>query len=102
MKQIVAATVSLLISVSSACALSKSTGRGDDNYGTNAAAGTNASSANTDACANQVGKVKAKKTTLNRHAANQPTPGNSGAETAGAAEQYDAPRGCGQHRSVKR
>jgi hypothetical protein len=89
MKLVLAIATSSLIAASSAWAQSTSTGRADDNYGTNAAAGNNASSASTDPSANQAkGKkpvVAANRANKDRRAANQPAPGNSPAETAGAA-----------------
>ena len=93
MKAILAVTVSLLVAMSSAWAQSASTGRSDDNYGSNAAAGNNASNASTDPSANKSAKSKAKKSSRDRHAAaNQPAPGKSLAETAGSATPDDTSR----------
>jgi hypothetical protein len=90
MKPILAVAVSLLMAAAPAWGQSASTGRADDNYGSNAAAGNNASNASTDQSANKA--ATAKKSRVDRKAANQPAPGNSAAETAGAATPNDTSR----------
>jgi hypothetical protein len=91
MKFILTTTVSLLLATGSVQAQSVATGRGDDNYGSNVATGSNASSAITDQGANTAGR-KTSKAQKERRAANQPPPGKSAAETAGAATPDDTSR----------
>ena len=91
MKTIAALAAVLLIGASAASAQSTSTGKADDNYGSNAASGNNASNASAQPGTSHAAGAK-KKATLNRHAANQPAPGNSAAETAGAATPNDTSR----------
>ncbi len=91
MKFLSVATVCILIIATPVTAQSVSTGRADDNYGSNAGAGNNASSASTDQSATVAGQKK-KRSAVARQAANQPPPGNSAAETAGAATPNDTSR----------
>jgi hypothetical protein len=91
MKFILTTTVSLLLVTGSVHAQSVATGRGDDNYGSNVAAGNNASSAISDQSANAAGKTTSK-AQKDRRAANKPSPGKSAAETAGAATPDDSSR----------
>ena len=82
MKPILAATVSLLMTTGSAWGQSASTGRADDNYGSNAAAGNNASTASTDPSANKA--ATAKKSLTNRKVAKRAAPENPAVDTTGA------------------
>jgi hypothetical protein len=91
MRCFIAVTASLLLATSCAWAQSVSTGRGDDNYGSNVGAGNNASDASTNQSAEAAGQ-KVSKSAVNRRAANQPAPGKSAAETAGAATPNDSSR----------
>ena len=90
MKPILAVAVSLMVTVVSAWGQSASTGRADDNYGTNTAAGNNASTASTDPIANK--NAMAKSAGKHRKGANQRPPGNSAAETARAVAPDDTSR----------
>ena len=92
MKAILAVTVSLLVVVGSAWAQSATTGRGDDNYVSNGAAGSNASRSSNAPNANKSAMAGAKKSATDRKAVNQAAPGNSPAETAGAATPNDTSR----------